>query len=89
MIISNPPGPWQYYVNRQDNVGLSIMEIKDKYMREQLLFEQQINFMYHQQMLMSQQSSGGGPISSTTPSGSGDNTINSFVANDYVEDYFI
>jgi len=40
MIISNPPGPWQYYVNRQDNVGLPIMEVRDKYMREQLLFEQ-------------------------------------------------
>ena len=85
MFTTNDPGPWQYYVNRQDNVGLSIMEVKDKYMREQLLFEQQMNFMHHQQMIMSQQSSGGGRL----PSGSGDNTINSFVANDYVEDYFI
>ena len=85
MFISNNPGPWQYYVNRQDNVGLSIMEVKDKYMREQLLFEQQMNFIHQQQMIMSQQSSGGGRL----PSGSGDNTINSFVANDYVEDYFI
>ena len=89
MLISNPLIPWQHYVNRQDNVGLSVMEVKNKYMQEQLLFEQQMNFMYHQQRLMSQHPSGGGRSSSTIPSGSGDNTINSYVEDDYVEDYFI
>jgi hypothetical protein len=59
MLITNDPGPWQYYVNRPDNVGLPIMEIKDKYMREQLLFEQNLNFI-QQQMIMSNSSSGGG-----------------------------
>ena len=86
MFISNDPGPWQYYVNRQDNVGLPIMEVKDKYMREQLLFEQQMNFIYQQHMIMSQASSGGGPLPSSTSSG---DTINNYVVNDYVEDYFI
>jgi len=84
MFITNDPGPWQYYVNRQDNVGLPIMEIKNKYIQEQLLFEQQMNFMYQQQMLMSQQASGGGLIKSTE-----DNTENEFVENDYVENYLI
>ena len=86
MFITNDPGPWQYYVNRQDNVGLPIMEVKDKYMREQLLFEQQMNFMYQQQMLMSQASSGGGPLPSSISSG---DTINDYVEDDYVENYFI
>ena len=78
MFIPNDPGPWQYYVNRQDNVGLHIMEVKDKYMREQLLFEQQMNFIYQQQMIMSQASSGGGP-SIVDPS------INSYIDGDYIE----
>jgi hypothetical protein len=84
MFIPNDPGPWQYYVNRQDNVGLPIMEIKNKYMQEQLLFEQQMNFMYQQQMLMSQQASGGGgPLSSPISS-------NDYVVDDYiVDDYFV
>ena len=83
MFISNDPGPWQYYVNRQDNVGLPIMEVKDKYMREQLLFEQQMNFIYQQQMIMSQASSGGGPLSSPISS-------NDYVVDDYiVDDYFV
>ena len=82
MFLSNDPGPWQYYINRQDNVGLSIMEVKDKYMREQLLFEQQMNFIYQQQMIMSQASSGGGPRPLN-------NTTNDYVEDDYVENYFI
>lgn len=86
MFLSNDPGPWQYYVNRQDNVGLPIMEVKDKYMREQLLFEQQMNFIYQQHMIMSQASSGGGPL--PPPISPGD-TINNYVEDDYVEDYFI
>jgi len=83
MLITNDPGPWQYYVNRPDNVGLSIMEIKDKYMREQLLFEQNLNFIQQQQMIMSQQLVGGGSRFNQIQ----DDTENSYVVNDYVEDY--
>ena len=40
MIISHePPGPWQSFTKRKDNIGLPIMEVKQKYMKEQLLFE--------------------------------------------------
>ena len=85
MFIVNNPGPWQYYINRPDNRGLPLMEIKDKYMREQLLFEQYVSFQMHQQMLMSQNASGGGRLSSSIE----DNTENEFVVNDYVENYFI
>jgi len=83
MLITNDPGPWQYYVNRPDNVGLSIMEIKDKYMRERLLFEQNLNFIQQQQMIMSQQLVGGGSRFNQIQ----DDTENSYVVNDYVEDY--
>ena len=39
----NDPGPWQWYVKRPDNVGLPLMEVKRKYMQEQLLFENYIS----------------------------------------------
>jgi hypothetical protein len=86
MFIVNNPGPWQYYVNRPDNRGLPLMEIKDKYMREQLLFEQYISFQMQQQMLMQQNASGGGGFPSSTEE---DDTINEFVVNDYIENYFL
>ena len=35
----NDPGPWQWFVQRTDNVGIPLMEQRRKYMREQLLFE--------------------------------------------------
>ena len=59
MFIVNHPGPWQHYVNRPDNKGLNIMEIKSKYLKEQLLFEQYMSFQRQQQLLMSQNASGG------------------------------
>jgi hypothetical protein len=83
MLITNDPGPWQYYVNRPENIGLHIMEVKDKYMREQLLFEQNLNFIQQQQMIMSQQLVGGGSRFNQIQ----DDTENSYVVNDYVEDY--
>jgi len=87
MFITNNPGPWQYFINRHDNIGLPIMEVKDKYMREQLLFEQQMNFIYQQQIIRSQISSGGGPLLSNNPT---NNCIeNDYVENCYIENYFI
>ena len=81
MFLINHPGPWQYYVNRADNKGLSLMEIKNKYMKEQLLFEQHMNFQMQQQMFLHQQSAGGEKFI--------DNTENEYVENDYIENYFI
>ena len=81
MFLINHPGPWQYYVNRADNKGLSLMEIKNKYMKEQLLFEQHMNFQMQQQMFLQQQSAGGEKFI--------DNTENEYVENDYIENYFI
>jgi hypothetical protein len=84
MIPVDHPGLWQYYVNRPDNKGLPLMEIKNKYMREQLLFEQYMSFQIQQQMLLSQNASGGGRAKTAE-----DSTANEYVANDYVENYFI
>ena len=28
MFLVNHPGPWQYYLNRSDNKGLPLMEVK-------------------------------------------------------------
>jgi hypothetical protein len=61
MFLINHPGPWQSFLNRPDNKGLSLMEVKDKYMHEQLLFENYMSFQHQQQLMMAQQSSGGGP----------------------------
>ena len=83
MFITHHPGPWQSYLNRPDNVGKSLMEVRDRYLQEQLLFENYMSFIHQQQMLMSQAASGGGPKPTEE-----DNTINEFVANDYVENYF-
>ncbi|MDA7648809.1 hypothetical protein N8580_00590 [Akkermansiaceae bacterium] len=50
MIIGiQPPGPWQYYVTRKDNIGLPVNEVRRKYLTEQLAFDnfqtQQLNML--------------------------------------------
>jgi|688.fasta_scaffold864218_3 hypothetical protein len=41
MFIIVDPGPWQYYHYRPDNIGLNAGQLKQKYLQEQMLFEQQ------------------------------------------------
>ena len=84
MNYVNHPGPWQPYLLRGDNVGLPLMEVRDKYLREQLLFENYMSFVQHQQLLMSNASGGGGPLPQTT-----DPSENSYVVNDYIDNYFV
>ena len=77
MNYVNHPGPWQSYLLRGDNVGLSLMEVRDKYLQEQLLFENYMSFVQQQQLLMSNTSGGGGPD-------------NQYVEDGYIEnDYFV
>jgi len=52
MFLVNHPGPWQSFVLRPDNVGRPITEITQKYLNEQLQFD---NFMSMQQQLQIQQ----------------------------------
>jgi hypothetical protein len=66
MFLVNHPGPWQSFLNRPDNKGLSLMEVKNKYMQEQLLFENYMSFQHQQQLMMSNISTGGGPLPTTT-----------------------
>jgi len=83
MNYMNHPGPWQYYRLRSDNVGLPLMEVRDKYLQEQQLYEQYMSFVMQQQMLSSMAASGGGPSQTIDPS------ENSYVVNDYIDNYFV
>ena len=67
-MISNHPGPWQQYHFRSDNKGLSIMELKSKYLHEQYLFEAELLNLQqqHQQNVFM---NGGGGGSTSSPSG--------------------
>jgi len=66
MFIVNHPVPWQHYINLPDNKGHSIMEIKSKYLKEQLLFEQYMSFQRQQQLLRSQNTSGGSSVGASS-----------------------
>jgi hypothetical protein len=45
MHLTNNPGLWQHFVNRPDNVGRPIMEVKQKYLTEINAFESSVNAM--------------------------------------------
>jgi hypothetical protein len=66
-MISNHPGPWQQYHFRSDNKGLSIMELKSKYLHEQYLFEAELfNLQQQHQQNVFMNGGGGGPTSSSS-----------------------
>jgi hypothetical protein len=60
MYLSNPPGSWQHFVKRQDNVGLPLMEVRAKYLREQLMYEDFISYTVQQQRQQALQNQGKG-----------------------------
>ena len=56
MLLGVPnPGSWQIFLQRPDNIGLSIQEAKQKYFRELALFEneQREKQRLYQQMIQS------------------------------------
>lgn len=59
MFFVNDPGPWQSFILRGDNVGRPINEVTQKYLHEQLQFD---NFMSMQQQLQVQQFQNKGPL---------------------------
>jgi hypothetical protein len=69
MLPINDPGPWQHYVQRKDNIGLSIESIRRKYLAESILFEEQIASLTLQNNQNSSAAAGGGtaPITLPTP----------------------
>lgn len=87
MFFLNPPGPWQSFILRSDNIGRPINEVTQKYLYEQLQYD---NFISMQQQLQIQQYQNKGIQSSSTPTPppSGDflinteNTIEGITTND-------
>lgn len=45
MYLTEGPGSWQAFLKRPDNTSLSIMEAKQKYLNEQLIFEEQMSYL--------------------------------------------
>ena len=63
MLLGVPnPGSWQIFLQRPDNIGLSIQEAKQKYFRELALFEneQREKQRLYQQLIQSRGSGTGG-----------------------------
>ncbi len=59
MFFVNDPGPWQSFVLRGDNVGRPINEVTQKYLSEQIQYE---DFISMQQELQIQQYQNKGPL---------------------------
>jgi hypothetical protein len=71
MYASNPPGSWQDFSKRLDNIGLPLMEVRSKYLKEQLLYEEFINTVLQQQTSIAVASGGSAPtiVNEILPSG--------------------
>lgn len=63
MFFVNDPGPWQSFILRGDNANRPINEVTQKYLNEQLQFE---NFISMEQQLQLQQYQNKGPLSEST-----------------------
>ena len=74
MIIPTNPGHWQHFVLRNDNRSLTIEQMRQKYIKEQFLFEEFMARQQHHQLMMSNTAGSGGPLPSS-PSSSGDLTL--------------
>ena len=70
----NHPGPWQLFVKRDDNKNLHILTQKEKYIMEEFIFESKMRRECMNAHIIE---------------GGSNNTFNSYVDPDYVEDYFI
>ncbi len=80
MYAANPPGSWQHFTKRQDNVGLSLMEVRSKYLKEQLMYEEFISHTIQQQRQQAQANQGKGRKVTTIQTGLSSNCI-AFVNN--------
>lgn len=74
------PGLWQYYIKRQDNIGLPLQEVKRKYLTEQYRYQEYM-MNVHYSWLASQ------PKGKKFKGKKFDPTENSYVENGYVENY--
>jgi len=78
------PGTWQSFLKRKDNVGLTIMEMRQKYLKEQLLFESYFQTL-NTTSTVSTAAAGaaGGPAPSTGGGGIGGPTISFKINTNY------
>jgi hypothetical protein len=74
MFFVKDPGPWQYYVNRKDNIGLSLDAVRRKYLTESIAFEEQMSQWVMQSQNYSN-ASGGTADTSTSDSSLPSNCI--------------
>ena len=74
MIVPHEgPGTWQSFLKRKDNIGLSIMEAKQKYLKEQLLFENYVSTLNTVNTVSTAAAgAAGGPAPSTGGGGGGE-----------------
>lgn len=67
MNLIHDPGPWQFYLQKHQNSGVPLLEIKRMYLAEQAVFYQQA--MQLQSAMETAQGNGGGqPIGVITAS---------------------
>jgi surface protein len=60
MLISHDsPGEWLHFIERKDNKGLPLLELKEKYRDEQILFENYITNVDQHKFMIAQQAAGG------------------------------
>ena len=61
------PEPWAQYLKKKENIGVPIMEVRKKYMEEQLLFENYISSIQQLNVLSPSSGVSGGPSPSVSP----------------------
>lgn len=61
------PEPWPQYLKKKENIGVPLMEVRKKYMEEQLLFENYVSSLQQLNVLSPSSGVSGGPSPSVVP----------------------
>ena len=59
LIEYDHPGEWLHFIERKDNKGLPLVELKEKYRDEKILFENYITNFEQHKLMIAQQAAGG------------------------------
>ena len=59
LIAKVDPGDWLHFIERKDNKGLTLVELKEKYRDEKILFENYITNFEQHKLMIAQQAAGG------------------------------